>query len=118
LGQSAARGGGAPRQGWLNSFDGVFYRLGVGTYGYGHNFLDNGHQNSGLLQLYLPLDQRFEFRLDFPVVSNRGATGTDYETNFDPDFRWIASNPFSSTSLGSRALRDIINHVISPVHPV
>jgi hypothetical protein len=24
-------GGGAPRQGWLNSFDGVFYRLGVAT---------------------------------------------------------------------------------------
>jgi hypothetical protein len=54
----------------------------VGTYGYAHNFLDNGHSNSGLLQLYLPLNQRFEFRLDFPVVSNRGATGTDYETNF------------------------------------
>ncbi|HXJ82139.1 MAG TPA: hypothetical protein VMS64_26080 [Candidatus Methylomirabilis sp.] len=75
-------GGGAPRQGWLNSFDGVFYRLGVGTYGYAHNFLDNGNQNSGLLQLYLPFDQRFEFRLDVPVVSNRGATGTDYEINF------------------------------------
>ena len=74
-------GGGAPRQGWLNSFDGVFYRLGVGTYGYAHNFLDNGNQNSGLLQLYLPFNQRFEFRLDLPVVSNRGATGTDYETN-------------------------------------
>src|SRR5262245_27346603 len=75
-------GGGAPRQGWLNSFDGVFYRLAVGTYGYAHNFLDNGNQNSGLLQVYLPLNQRFEFRLDFPVVSNRGATGTEYETNF------------------------------------
>jgi hypothetical protein len=35
-------GGGAPRQGWLNSFDGVFYRLAVGTYGYADNFLDNG----------------------------------------------------------------------------
>jgi len=75
-------GGGAPRQGWLNSFDGVFYRLAVGTYGYAHNFLDNGNQNSGLLQVYLPLNQRFEFRLDFPVVSNRGATGSEYETNF------------------------------------
>ena len=75
-------GGGAPRQGWLNSFDGVFYRLAVGTYGYAHNFLDNGQQNSGNLQVYLPLNQRFEFRLDFPVVSNRGATGTDYKTNF------------------------------------
>jgi hypothetical protein len=75
-------GGGAPRQGWLNSFDGVFYRLAVGTYGYAHDFLDNGNQNSGLMQLYLPLNQRLEFRLDFPVVSNRGATGTDYKTNF------------------------------------
>ena len=75
-------GGGAPRQGWLNSFDGVFYRLAVGTYGYAHDFLDNGNQNSGLLQLYLPLNQRFEFRLDFPVVSNRGVAGSDYDTNF------------------------------------
>src|SRR5262245_7034448 len=75
-------GGGAPRQGWLNSFDGVFYRLAVGTYGYAHNFLDNGNQHSGNLQVYLPLNQRFELRLDFPVVSNRGATGTDYEVNF------------------------------------
>jgi hypothetical protein len=25
-------GGGAPRQGWLNTFDGVFYRLGIATY--------------------------------------------------------------------------------------
>jgi hypothetical protein len=77
-----AGGGGAPRQGWLNSFDGVFYRLGVATYGYAHNFLENRNQNSGLLQLYLPLNQRFEFRIDIPVVSNRGASGTEYETNF------------------------------------
>ncbi len=78
-----AGGGGAPRQGWLNSFDGVFYRLGVATYGHAHDFLENGNQNSGLLQFYLPFNQRFEFRLDIPVaVSNRGATGTDYETNF------------------------------------
>src|SRR5262245_51884609 len=37
-----AGAGGAPRQGWLNSFDGVFYRLGIATYGYAHNFVDNG----------------------------------------------------------------------------
>ena len=30
-------GGGAPRQGWLNAFDGVFYRLGIATYAYGEN---------------------------------------------------------------------------------
>src|SRR5262245_12389443 len=76
-------GGGAPRQGWLNSFDGVFYRLGIATYGYAHQFLDNGNQNSGLLQFYLPFNRRFEVRVDLPVaVSNRGVAGTDYETNF------------------------------------
>src|SRR4026209_2946274 len=75
-------GGGAPRQGWLNSFDGVFYRLGVATYGHAHDFLENGNQHSGTVQFYLPLNQRFEFRVALPVVSNRGATGADYETNF------------------------------------
>jgi len=75
-------GGGAPRQGWLNAFDGVFYRLGIATYGYAHDFLDNGNQHSGQLQFYLPFNRRFELRLDFPVVSNRGSTGTEYETNF------------------------------------
>src|SRR5215470_9224205 len=87
-------GGGAPRQGWLNSFDGVFYRLAVGTYGYAHDFLENGNQHSGTLQAYLPFNQRLEFRIDLPVVSNRGAppavpigsspgaTSNDYETNF------------------------------------
>jgi len=59
----------------------VFYRLAVGTYGYAHNFFDNGNQNSGVVQLYLPLNERFELRLDFPVVSSRGATDTDYDTN-------------------------------------
>ena len=26
--------GGAPRQGWINAYDGVFYRLGIVTFGY------------------------------------------------------------------------------------
>jgi hypothetical protein len=82
-------GGGAPRQGWLNAFDGVFYRLGIATYGYAHNFGGNGNQNTGLLQFYLPFNRRFEFRLDIPVaVSNRGATGTEYQTNFG-DFQIV-----------------------------
>ena len=91
-----AGGGGAPRQGWLNSFDGVFYRLGVATYGYSHNFLENGNQHSGLAQFYLPFNRRFEFRVDFPVVSNRGASGTDYETNFG-DLQIVARVLLSET---------------------
>jgi hypothetical protein len=114
-------GGGAPRQGWLNAFDGVFYRLAVGTYSYAHDFLENGHQHAGTLQLYLPLNQRFEFRIDLPVVSNRGAppavpvastptpgtpgtvpvgssgaTGNDYETNFG-DFQIVTRFLLSET---------------------
>src|SRR5262247_1076024 len=76
-------GGGAPRQGWLNAFDGVFYRLGVATYGYADDFVENGHQHSGLIQFYLPFNRRFELRVDIPAaVSNRGLTGDHYETNF------------------------------------
>ena len=90
-------GGGAPRQGWLNAFDAVFYRLGIATYGYAHNFGDNGNQNTGLLQFYLPFNRRFEFRIDIPVaVSNQGATGTDYETNFG-DFAIMPSFIISET---------------------
>src|SRR5215471_13305141 len=89
--------GGAPRQGWLNAFDGVFYRLGIATYGYAHNFVDNGNQNSGLLQFYLPFNRRFEFRVDIPAaVSNRGATGKDYETNFG-DFTLVPRVILSET---------------------
>jgi len=76
-------GGGAPRQGWLNASDGVFYRLGIVTYGYANNFLENGSQNTGLLQLYLPFNRRFEIRTDIPmVVSNRGVTSANSMSNF------------------------------------
>ena len=47
--------GGAPRQGWLNAFDGVFYRLGVVTGGLAHDFHDNGNQYTAGLTLYTPL---------------------------------------------------------------
>jgi hypothetical protein len=89
--------GGAPRQGWLNSFDAVFYRLGVATYGYAHDFLGNGNQHSGLLQFYLPFNRRFEFRVDIPAaVSNRGPTGAEYETNFG-DFQIVPRFLLSET---------------------
>ena len=39
--------GGAPRQGWLNAYDGVFYRLGIATFGFADDFNDNGNQYTG-----------------------------------------------------------------------
>src|SRR5215831_11322495 len=67
--------GGAPRQGWLNAFDGVFYRLGVATFGYTNQFAHNGDQYLGSATEYLPFSRRLELQIDAPfVVSNKGAT--------------------------------------------
>lgn len=74
--------GGAPRQGWLNADDGVFYRLEVTTFGYAHDFNDNGDQYTGLAQLYLPFNARFSLRLDVPFVASNRTTGDDYHTGF------------------------------------
>jgi hypothetical protein len=75
--------GGAPRQGWLNSFDGVFYRLGVLTGGYAQDFRDNGNLYSAGLTLYSPLNARFELRLDIPfIASSHSASDNAYHTNF------------------------------------
>jgi hypothetical protein len=66
-------GGSAPRQGWLNAFDGVFYRLGIATFGWTH---DGGDGYNGGLTLYTPFSRRFELREDVPfIVSNRGSDG-------------------------------------------
>ncbi|WP_221901928.1 hypothetical protein [Bathymodiolus platifrons methanotrophic gill symbiont] len=72
-------GGGAPRQGWLNAYEGVFYRLSLGIFGWKH------HSNStdsytGTLETFTPINSRFEVRTDIPVSSN------SEDTNFG-DFR-------------------------------
>ena len=74
--------GGAPRQGWLNAFDGVFYRLGIATFGFANGFGGNGDQYTGGLTLYNGLSRRFELRNDIPFfVKNKGAGG-DYHSSF------------------------------------
>jgi hypothetical protein len=75
--------GGAPRQGWLNAFDGVFYRLAIVTGGFADDYRDNGNLYTGGLTVYAPFNARFEVRLDVPfVASSRDTSGTDYHTNF------------------------------------
>jgi len=70
--------GGAPRQGWLNAADGVFYRLFLFTFNWGH---DGGDQYATGLTAYTPLNRRFQFRFDVPFfVSVPG--GGDRETGF------------------------------------
>lgn len=72
--------GGAPRQGWIGAADGVFYRLGIGTFSYAHDAGDNGDAYTGAMTLYTPLSRRFELRYDLPfIVSSKGSTDS-YKT--------------------------------------
>ena len=68
-------GGGAPRQGWLNAYEGVFYRLSLGIFGWQHH--DNSSDGySGNVVSFTPFNQRFELQTEVPVSSNND------ETNF------------------------------------
>lgn len=79
----SAGGGGAPRQGWLNAADGVFYRLAVGTFGYKHATSGNGDVYNGGATLYAPLSRRFELQFDVPfVTSAQGVGGSPSHTGF------------------------------------
>ena len=76
-------GGGAPRQGWLNAYDGVFFRLSIATFGWLHGNGGDGYTNN--IVSYTPLNQRMEIQTDIPVIaSTQGGSGR--ETNFG-DFK-------------------------------
>jgi len=79
-------GGGAPRQGWLSAYQGVFYRLGIAVFGWQHDPNNTGDGYTGNLVNFTPLNQRFEIETDIPMVSNRGGASSDSQTNFG-DFR-------------------------------
>ena len=72
-------GGGAPRQGWLNAYEGVFYRLSLGIFGWQHG-KNNSDSYTGNLVTFTPINSRFEVQTEIPVSSNSD------ETNFG-DFR-------------------------------
>jgi len=75
-------GGGAPRHGWLNAYDGVFYRLSIDIFSWKHG-LNGGDGYSNNLISYTPLNQRMEIQTDIPIMtSNPSASGRNSETNF------------------------------------
>ncbi|MGY6275422.1 hypothetical protein [Methylomonas sp. MgM2] len=79
-------GGGAPRQGWLNAYEGVFYRLGIAVFGWQHDFGNSGDGYSGNLVNFTPINQRFEIQTDISMVSNSAASTSNPQTNFG-DFK-------------------------------
>lgn len=74
---------GAPRQGWINSFDGVMYRLWFNAFGYHQNVAKNGNSFYSDWSIFIPLNRRLDIRLDVPYVnSNKGGPQNKYITQF------------------------------------
>lgn len=74
---------GAPRQGWINSFDGVMYRLWFNAFGYHQNVAKNGNSFYSDWSVFIPLNRRLDIRLDVPYVnSNKGGPQNKYITQF------------------------------------
>ncbi|MGC1719271.1 MAG: hypothetical protein WA746_09805, partial [Isosphaeraceae bacterium] len=74
---------GAPRQGWINAYDGVFYRLFFFDFSYVNDFQKNGNEYLGTLTLFTPISRRFQLRFDVPfIASNKGGQSNTYHGNF------------------------------------
>ena len=73
---------GAPRQAWINAFDGVFYRLYFFNFSYVNDFQKNGNEYLGTFTLFTPISRRFQLGFDVPfVASNKGGQGNTYHGN-------------------------------------
>ena len=92
--------GGAPRQGWLNAQDGVFYRLFLFTFNWAH--IDSNDGYTGGLTAYTPFNRRFQIRWDVPFVVSTDQSQQDRETSFGdfqvtPRFLLSESRNFSQS---------------------
>jgi len=72
-------GGGAPRQSWLNAFNGAFYRTVHTTGGWVH---DGGDAYNGSLALDTPLNARTELIWAIPYVASTVDANGDRHTGF------------------------------------
>jgi hypothetical protein len=108
----SGRDGRAPRHGWLASFDGVFYRLWLTTFGYSNriNTSFGGNRYFGTYSIFLPFSRRFEVLLDVPfVVSNgtkdptRGYTSQFGDLTVTP--RFMLSETAATTQTFALAIR-------------
>jgi Putative MetA-pathway of phenol degradation len=78
---------GAPRQEWLNAFNGVFYRQWTLDYNYRSGVMPSGNADIGTWSIFAPLSRRLELYISVPFV--------DYRRVTDPT---LASGPGSPIS--------------------
>lgn len=97
-------GDGAPRQGWLNDQDGVFYRLAVAKFGFARD-VGNGDEWTSSISVFTPINRRVELRWDLPLIlANRGSIpGHDYHVG-SPDFQLTPRFALSETENSAQTL--------------
>ncbi|MFI5455707.1 MAG: hypothetical protein ACHRXM_09675 [Isosphaerales bacterium] len=96
-----AGSGGARRSGWVNSFEGTFFRAWFLSFASANDLNRNGNQYLGGYTIYTPLNRRCELRVDVPfVASNKGGANDTYHDRFgdlviSPRFLLSATRDFS-----------------------
>lgn len=74
---------GAPRQAWVNSFDGGMYRSWLNAFGYRQNVAGNGDSYFADWTAFIPLNRRLNLQLDVPYVkTNKAGVQNQYLTQF------------------------------------
>jgi len=73
---------GAPRQAWINAYDGLFYRLWFLQFSYTNDFQKNGNAYLGEFTIFTPISQRFQFFFSMPFIqANKGGLSNSYHGN-------------------------------------
>ena len=96
-----AGSGGAPRSGWVNSFEGTFFRAWFLSFSFATQGNRNGDQYLGDYTIYAPLNRRFELRIDVPFIeSTKGGANDAYHDRFgdlvvSPRFLLSATRDFT-----------------------
>ena len=82
----AGREGLTPRQGWLGSDSGLFYRLWHTNFTYAHQLgtPNHGDQYTGSYHIFLPFSRRLEIAVDAPFAVSNGTSDPrrGYTSNF------------------------------------
>ncbi len=73
---------GAPRQPFINAYDGVFYRLCFFDFTYVNNSHQNGNAYLGSFSIFTPISQRFQLYFSVPFIqSDKGGLSNTYHGN-------------------------------------
>jgi hypothetical protein len=73
---------GAPRQPFINAYDGVFYRLCFFDFTYVNNSQQNGNAYLGSFSIFTPISQRFQLYFSMPFIqSGKGGLSNTYHGN-------------------------------------